>query len=233
MNVFFDIDDTLYDRGMPFSIAADEFFGGKVQNSRAAYEACSIRSNEVFLPSQRGEISMEDMYIYRWGKGFEDIGIKITAREALDFQKLYDSKKGMIALSPTLEEMLKICVEKADHVGVITNGPSQNQWNKVQRLGLKKYVNKNLIIVSGDVGIDKPDPGIFKLAMERSGGNTGKYLYAGDSVKNDIYPAAACGWNTIWFNKTDQEIPTDLVCSSIVRSEAELAEAVMQQLSCL
>lgn len=51
-------------------------------------------------------------------------------------------------------------------------------------------------IYSGDIGIAKPDPAIFRLA-ESLGGLEGKrILYVGNDLEFDVKAAAAAGWST-------------------------------------
>lgn len=226
MTIFFDIDDTLYDRGLPFIQAAQEFFNGAAADPRKAYRACSARGNEVFLPSQRGEITMGEMYIYRWCKGFADVGIPMTPEEALAFQKLYRQKQECITISPVIEEMLRDCSEHADGLGILTNGPSEKQWMKIRQLGLERFMDRSMIIVSGDVGMDKPDPAIFRLAEQRSGKRPEELLYVGDSLKNDIYPASACGWHTVWCNRDALPVPVDLHADAIIVTDDALAAEI-------
>lgn len=226
MLVFFDLDDTLYDRGMPFLAATESFYGGKVADPREAYRRCMFRGAEVYLPSQRGEISMEEMTIYRWGTGFADVGIEMTAKEALEFQDLYCLKKDCLTLSPVIEDMLRYCAEHADGVGMITNGPSENQWQKLNRLGLERFMDRDMMIVSGDVGIDKPDLEIFRIAERRCHADPSELLYVGDSLENDIAPAAQCGWSTLWFNRNAHPGKPDIRPDLTVATEAELAAAL-------
>lgn len=228
MTVFFDIDDTLYDRGLPFISAAEKFFGGAVSDPREAYRCCTRRGNEVFLPSQRGEISMDEMYIYRWGKGFEDVGISISPAEALSFQQLYRSMQNKITLSPVIEKLLTECAGRTDRLGIITNGPLEKQWNKIARLGLERFFHREMIIISGDIKIDKPDPEIFRLAEKRSGTASEEIYYAGDSLFNDIYPASACGWHTIWFNRDGKSVPAHLPAEAIANTEEEFAVEILK-----
>lgn len=226
MTIFFDLDDTLYDRGLPFMLAAEEFFGRKLPDPRKAYRTCSARGNEAFLPSQRGEITMEEMTVYRWGRGFEDVGIPLAPKEALDFQRVYMEKQTTIALSRTMEALLTRCRDAADCCGIITNGPTDKQWKKIDLLGLERFFDREMLIVSGDVGIDKPDPAIFRMAEARSGAEPGQLLYVGDSLKTDIAPAIACGWKTIWLNRDGVPRPENLPITAEVSSEEALAEAI-------
>ena len=76
---------------------------------------------------------MEDMYIYRVQKAFEEFGTRITDAQALDFQKIYADRQRHIHMSEQMEAILEYCRGKAE-LGIITNGPSVHQWNKVKSL---------------------------------------------------------------------------------------------------
>jgi len=51
-------------------------------------------------------------------------------------------------------------------------------------------------VVSGDVGIAKPDERIFRLAEELAGAAGKRILYVGNDVEADIRGAAGAGWST-------------------------------------
>jgi 2-haloacid dehalogenase/putative hydrolase of the HAD superfamily len=54
------------------------------------------------------------------------------------------------------------------------------------------------IVVSGDVGLAKPDPAIFALTAERAGLAPAELLFVDDSPRN-IAAAIACGYDTHLF----------------------------------
>lgn len=214
--IFFDLDDTLYDRSQPFKQAFQEKYSkycasdldgkniseGMSSNLESrAYWACEKRGNEVFLPSQRGEITMEEMYIYRYQKGFADVGISITAEEALAFQEVYREKQKLITLGKGVPELLDFCRDHCKCIGLITNGPALKQQGKLATLELSRWIPENLTLISGVLKIDKPDPAIFHLAETRSDTAPENMLYVGDSLPNDIRPAIALGWKTIFLNR--------------------------------
>jgi len=176
-------------------------FPEKVTEPYKIYLACASRGNEVFHASQRGDISMEDMYIYRYCKGFGDMGITITPKEALDFQKVYKERQGHIRLSDAVRGLLEDGVNTGREMGIITNGPSQKQWDKLNALGIEKYIPRKYILVSGDIGIDKPDLRIFHMAEELSGHSPQQLIYVGDSMTHDMIPAGKAGWTTVWYNR--------------------------------
>jgi len=59
------------------------------------------------------------------------------------------------------------------------------------------------IVISGEVGLAKPDPRIFQLTLERVGRPAGECLYIDDSAHN-IEVADRLGFKTIHFRSADQ-----------------------------
>lgn len=66
------------------------------------------------------------------------------------------------------------------------------------------YLNR--LLDSTIIGIRKPDPAIWKLALDQSGCKPEEFLIVGDSMKNDILPARSLGCPTIWITK---ELPPE------------------------
>lgn len=221
--VFFDMDDTIYDRSLPFRKACELYFPPQFEQVYPAYLRVKARGDEVFLPSQRGEITMEEMYIFRICKGFSDVGITLNETEALQFQKIYREMQGRIELTPVMQKILELCKKRFPKCGLITNGPSEKQRAKIQKLGIEEFFRDELILVSGEVKVDKPDRRIYQLAQQKCGSNPENILYIGDSVSHDILPAMENGWRTIWFNRCSDRYPDNLpLPGKIVNSEEEL-----------
>ena len=71
--VLFDVDDTLYDQTVPFEEAYAEYFGEKpAVPAEVIYPVTRKYSDEVYSRAMAGELTMEEMYIYRVQKAFED-----------------------------------------------------------------------------------------------------------------------------------------------------------------
>ena len=66
----------------------------------------------------------------------------------------------------------------------------------LDEFGLTKYFQE--IIESAEVGIRKPDPEIYRLAIEKFGLTPAEVIIIGDSYKNDIAPANILGCPSIW-----------------------------------
>jgi putative hydrolase of the HAD superfamily len=81
-------------------------------------------------------------------------------------------------------------------VGVITNGKTPIQYGKMDQLGIRN--DFDLIIVSEEVGIKKPDRRIFEMALDKLELKPEQCIYIGDHPVNDIEGAAKAGMETIW-----------------------------------
>jgi len=64
----------------------------------------------------------------------------------------------------------------------------------------------DVIIDSDEVGLRKPDPEIFKLALSRLNVQPAEAVFVGDSFNRDIKPAKSIGMKTIWL-KTEHTAP--------------------------
>jgi HAD superfamily hydrolase (TIGR01509 family) len=66
----------------------------------------------------------------------------------------------------------------------------------VEEVGLGATVEE--VLCSAIEGLRKPDPAIFRLALDRLGVHAGEAVMIGDSLGNDIQPAKALGLTTVW-----------------------------------
>ena len=172
---------------------------------------------------------MAEMYVYRYCKGFADAGILISPEEALLFQNIYEEQQKQISCTETMRSALRLSSERAEKTGILTNGPSGKQRGKIASLGIAPFLTEDLVLISGELGTDKPEKEIFLLAQERSGVPAGELLYIGDSLKNDIIPASAMGWNTVWFNRHHASAAgTGTIADETVDTEEELLQALFR-----
>jgi putative hydrolase of the HAD superfamily len=61
------------------------------------------------------------------------------------------------------------------------------------------------IVESAVVGVRKPNPEIFSLAVDISGFEAGQTIVIGDSYTKDIVPARSIGCQTVWLKQTGWE----------------------------
>lgn len=205
--VLFDVDDTLYDQLAPFSAACRALPILHDLDPAALYEARLRRGMEALIRMNAGEISLEENYIYRMQMGCRDLGVEITGEEALAFQASYEEQQTRLTVTPGMARVLDLCQSRGWKLGILTNGPADRQRQKCRVLGLRRWIPEDHILVSGDCGILKPDPAIFRLIQARMKLNPETTLYVGDSYENDMRGAENAGWKRFWLQKRNASLP--------------------------
>ena len=66
------------------------------------------------------------------------------------------------------------------------------------------------LIISEDVGVNKPDKAIFEHALHKAGAQLHESIMIGDSLEADIRGAQGFGMKAIFFNPHKAEKPHDV-----------------------
>jgi putative hydrolase of the HAD superfamily len=89
-------------------------------------------------------------------------------------------------------------------LGLISNFDHPPHAHRILReTGLASYFKT--IVVSGDVGIKKPNPGIFKIALGQTGLNSDEVVYVGDT-QEDVDGGTAAGIKPILFARPEDPV---------------------------
>ncbi len=88
-------------------------------------------------------------------------------------------------------------LQKKYSLGIIANQPPM-AMDELKRYRLEGYFKH--IIISDVVGYHKPDPEIYRYAVELVGARPEQCLMVGDRVDNDVRPARMAGMRTVWLN---------------------------------
>lgn len=112
----FDIDDTVYDQLSPFREAfAKQFARFAHIPLEELYRHSRKFSDEVFEQTERGEMSREEMHIYRITAAFKMFDIEISASAARQFQLDYEAQQQRICLLPEIADVLHYCKSQGFH----------------------------------------------------------------------------------------------------------------------
>ena len=84
-------------------------------------------------------------------------------------------------------------------LGLLTNGTPDLQRRKIEGAGVAAYFDQ--ILISGDVGIGKPDASIFEMILARLKASPKTSLMIGNSLTSDVQGAQAIGMQTVWVNR--------------------------------
>jgi len=88
--------------------------------------------------------------------------------------------------------------------GLITNG-QPTQRVKVDAMGLGELLE--VMVISEEVGMKKPDPRIFRMTLDRLGVDASEAVFVGDNLELDIAGARGVGMRALWLNPDGKEVP--------------------------
>jgi HAD superfamily hydrolase (TIGR01549 family) len=198
--ILFDLDDTLFDHTHASRCALAAVHAAHAPE--AAFEifaAEHARLLEVF--HQRflaGEYTLDQARAARMTGLFATLGRALSADEAAHigahYRREHQANRQLIAGA---RDLLDALLPHA-RLGLITNNSTADQIDKLRTLDIARYFDS--IVISEDVGVAKPDPRIFALALERLGAHAHEAVMIGDSLHADIEGARAAGMATVWLN---------------------------------
>lgn len=208
--IVFDVDDTVYDQQEPFRRAIQQIFPdfNLEKDLNKAYIRYRHYSDTGFPRVVANEWNIDYFRFYRTNETLRDLGYpEISEELGAKFQATYEHELDNIQMLDGMRLTLEFLKENHIPVGLITNGPTEHQLKKVNKLGLYDYVQPSHVIVSGSTAFQKPQKEIFNLATAQFGMNPETTLYVGDSYDNDVMGAHKGGWKSMWFNHRGRQFP--------------------------
>lgn len=132
------------------------------------------------------------------------LGPGLASKAPVAYAMWKDARARHLRLGSDLEDIL-LELRKHYKLGLITNGPSSSQWDKIRRINALQYFDA--IIVSGDVKHAKPSVAIFEEAFRRLDASSLECIMVGDRLDTDIKGAirANCA-AAIWVNDSDTSL---------------------------
>lgn len=182
--MIFDLDDTLYDESeyvnQAFENAADYLAGKLGREGRK--EAFHRRMLELVEQNGRGKVF--DLLC-------EEEGLDICIGELVE---AYRSTRPSLKLYPDAEQILGELEERGIRTGLITDGCSRVQHEKISALGLD--VRLDSVVVTDDFGICKPHAAAYRICLDALGCIPQEAAYVGDNPRKDFTGAGALGMKT-------------------------------------
>lgn len=113
-----------------------------------------------------------------------------------DMVRMYRNHNPSIKLDSKTQETLSRLKSEGYVLGLITDGRSITQRNKIAALGLDIFFEKHDIIISEEFGSEKTNISNFKYFNDRYP-FLKKMFYIGDNPKKDFLNPMKLGWKTI------------------------------------
>jgi putative hydrolase of the HAD superfamily len=84
-------------------------------------------------------------------------------------------------------------------LALVTNGATRLQRAKLERTGIEDHFE--VIVDSEMVGVGKPSPEMFEVALQRLGVKRGEVAMVGNDLRRDVGGARAAGVRPIWVHR--------------------------------
>jgi HAD superfamily hydrolase (TIGR01549 family) len=198
--VLFDLDDTLFDHRTSARAALS---GVHRQHAAhvdfARFEAHHTHHLEdLHVEVLAGRLSIDEARRERFRRVFAAVGLAADAAAIDRIAAAY--RNGYVNARRVVEgaAALLAAVRPYARVAIVSNNVLAEQREKLHFCGLASLVDE--LVVSEEVGISKPEPGIFDVALSRLGVDAAAAVMFGDSWSADIVGAVRAGVRAVWFN---------------------------------
>jgi putative hydrolase of the HAD superfamily len=199
-HIFFDLDHTLWDFDRNSKLAYQEIFEKNdvqfpIDQFIAIYEPLNL---EFWRKYRNNELTREELKYQRLKTAFDACEFAVSDENINLFADLY------LEYLPKYNHLFKGCIamltdlSSTFNLHCITNGFIEVQEKKLVNSNLKPFFKT--ILTAEEAGVKKPDPAIFKIALDRAGARPSNSLMIGDSYEADILGARNMGMQTIYFD---------------------------------
>lgn len=202
--LLFDLDNTLFDAAGCEPVAFEYALAkGGVAEPNQYWETFSEINDALWDAVVRQELTPNEVQARRFGDLVAAAGLAADPELLADeyvvgmgaYGELYPGTRGVLD---------RLSLKAA--LGLVTNGLGEVVRTRVVRLGLEPLFDA--IVISGEVGVSKPDAAIFELAFEALGRPAKPTaLMVGDSLSSDITGANNFGIATCWYNPARKPRP--------------------------
>jgi putative hydrolase of the HAD superfamily len=208
--VLFDIDGTLVDHHSAQQAALARLCETLEEAQRVPFDefaAAWHREAERYMEQYlAGEITFVQQRHLRIRAVFDCLGEDVSDDRAMRvFQTYLAEYEG----SWNLYDDVLPCLESMDGyaLAVLSNGDSGQQRRKLEKMGIAPYFSS--VVISGDLDVSKPHPGIFERSLQELGVSAREAVYVGDHLESDALGAEGVGMRAIWLARERYEDALD------------------------
>ena len=196
--IIFDADETLFDFKKSEKVSLESTLREFNLDYEEDYhlEVYKEINSAVWKELEEGLITQKELNDLRFQRLLERLKIN---KNAIDIADTYI--KHLSRASFLYENSFDLIenLSKAYRMAILSNGLKEVQNNRLGKSTIAKFFE--VIIISEEVGLAKPDPAIFQLLFDRTNSlDKSKVLMVGDSLSSDIQGGINFGIDTCWFN---------------------------------
>lgn len=212
-HIFFDLDHTIWDFDRNAEETLHELYKVYQLHDLGLHSATEFilkyteNNHSLWAQYHLGLISKDLLRAERFRKTFIELGVHpdlVPQEFEADYVKISPTKTNLFEGAQKVLAYL----QKKYTLHIISNGFKETTLTKMDLSGLNPYF-KN-VIISEEVGVNKPDKAVFEYALEKAQTNKQESIMIGDSLEADVYGAQNFGMKAIYFNPLKKEKPADV-----------------------
>jgi HAD superfamily hydrolase (TIGR01549 family) len=168
------------------------------------------RYDALWVALERDAESTDELRLAVWRRLLTERGLSadgLAVRIAAEYGAV--RRANGVCLFDGARELLYDLRAAGYGLGLLTNGLSDGQWEKIRSLHIEHHFDA--VVVAGDVDVYKPDPCAFAVLLDRLGAHAPKALFVGDSYEMDVLGAHAAGLAAAWVRPEGTPLPGDVV----------------------
>ena len=196
----FDADETLFSFDAQAGLA-QMFAKYGVAFSEADYLEYQALNQPLWNAYQAGQIDANQLQSRRFAHWAARLEV-----DALELNRVFIAIMAEVCQPLEGARALLECVAEHGKVGIVTNGFTDLQEARLAQTGFTDLID--LVVISEQVGVAKPDPKIFAYALTQMQHDTPeRVLMTGDNPHSDVLGAQRSGLHACWLNPTDVPCP--------------------------
>lgn len=191
--IFFDIDDTLYSSTEFAWHARDQAVKAMLRGGlRAEPERVFAELREIVAEFGSNDDRHYNRLLQRLGPE-ASAGTNPALVVMAGVIAYHDTKWRELKVREDARRLLEDLAARGLRLGVITAGLTMKQAEKVLRLGLDRFLDPQLVLITDQEGIAKTNPKLYRRAAARAGLEPGQAMHVGDHPLHDVDAAKRAG----------------------------------------
>jgi len=229
--ILFDLDDTLLYFDDYWEVSMKEAFASfpltRPIDLGLLFPVFMEKDEKFHIEWLEGRIGGGEFRRLRFVETLAALGIEAGAAEAESFERWFWSVRA--AHIPYDIELIARMTRLAQSypLAIVTNGTEEDQFNKLNRMGLDRLFTKDNVFVSDRLGVAKPQPDAYRIPAAKLGVAPEAVLFVGDSWANDVAGPIEAGMQAVWLNRKGRPRPPGPEPLAVVTELAELEALVM------
>lgn len=206
--VLFDLDDTLLDNDRVraslvhtcawVATQIGDITGDDVR--RANIDVWRVYWPQIEQPTWLGEVDGYAVNREAWRRTLAACGSTDPGLVERAFERHWQVSGEATGFYDDVIDLLDHLRADGIRTALVTNGASDVQRDKIRLLGLDERMD--VVVVSGEHGVAKPDPAVFDLALRALGVEPAEAWHVGDNLLTDVAGARNAGVTAVWLDRS-------------------------------